>query len=99
MIPPLLIVVVLIPTIFASLYRPFRGRFRKAMAVSWSGMAEAPDTNGEQCSVREQLLRAQTRLQEMQVPTGQVDDLMVTARRDQDRENSTRRLYDRCRFH
>ena len=30
------------------------------------GMAEAPDTNGEQCSVREQLLRAQTRLQEMQ---------------------------------
>lgn len=33
---------------------------------SCGGMAEAPDTNGEQCSVREQLLRAQTRLQEMQ---------------------------------
>ena len=30
------------------------------------GMAEAPNADGEQCSVREQLLRAQTRLQEMQ---------------------------------
>lgn len=37
-----------------------------SMQAITAGMAEAPDTNGEQCSVREQLLRAQTRLQEMQ---------------------------------
>lgn len=30
------------------------------------GMAEAPTAEGEQCSLREQLLRTQTRLQEMQ---------------------------------
>ena len=35
------------------------------MQAVTAGMAEAPE-NGEQCSMREQLLRAQTRLQEMQ---------------------------------
>eukprot|EP00438_Fugacium_kawagutii_P009039 Skav202974 [mRNA] locus=scaffold2274:471073:494478:- [translate_table: standard] len=53
-----------------NVYEKEKGKVRKAMAVS--GMAEAPDTNGEQCSVREQLLRAQTRLQEMQEQRGKL---------------------------
>lgn len=37
-----------------------------SMQALTAGMAEAPTAEGEQCSLREQLLRTQTRLQEMQ---------------------------------